>query len=249
MAGKRNDWDYALRIRGVTPRLLPMGRLGEYIKAWAALLGEGNEPQFAGVVKGSAVLRAAVPLQSRLNTKIRLISARSGSDDGAARAASTISEMMQRDRVAGEVRDRAGALILEFRRANLAAASHPSAPLHDVAVVDGVVTSMVGADDTVHLRLQDVGGITYKVTVRNLETARQLARHFRGEAVRAHVHGTWVRSADGQWQPHLLYLDRFELLDAEPTASILARLSALPGNRWATMDEPDKLLDEIRGTG
>lgn len=222
-----------------------MGRLGEYIRAWAALLGDGNEPQFAGVVKGSAVLRASIPMSSRLTTKIRLISAKVGSDEGAARAASVISEMLQHDLVAGEVRDRAGALILEFPR--LGPVALPSVFMQDVAVVDGVVVSMVGADDTVHLRLQDVGGLTYKVTVRNLEAARQLARHFRGETVRAHVHGTWMRSPDGQWQPHTLYLDRFELLDDEPAASILARLSVLPGNRWATMDDSDRLLDEIRG--
>lgn len=59
MAGKRTDWDFALRIRGVTPRTLPMARLADYLKAWAVLLGDVNEPQFAGIVNGSAVLRAS----------------------------------------------------------------------------------------------------------------------------------------------------------------------------------------------
>lgn len=245
MAGKRTDWDFALRIRGVTPRTLPMARLADYLKAWAVLLGDGNEPQFAGIVKGSAVLRASLPADSRLTTKVRLLSANAGTDESAVKSAAAIAEMMGRDRVHGEVQDRTGAVILEFRPRERVAL--PEYVMHDTAVVDGVVISLVGADDTVHLRLQDSDGSVFKVTVRSLETARNLAQHFRGEVLRAYVHGTWTRTAEGSWQPNSLYLDRFDVLDDEPASAILSRLSALPGNRWATMESPDQLLRQLRG--
>jgi len=65
--------------------------------------------------------------------------------------------------------------------------------------------------------------------------------------LRAHVHGTWKRTADAKWEPYALYLDRIEELTDEPASAILSRLSALPGNRWATMGDPQALLRIIRG--
>lgn len=222
-----------------------MARLGEYLQAWAALLGDENKPHFAGIVKGSAVLRARVGGDAKLTTKVRLVAAREGVEDQSARAYEQLATMMVRDQCTGEVRDSAGAVILEFKRQPTPEVR--PVVMQDSATVDGVVISLAGADDTVHLRLQDADGAVYKVTLRNLETARALASHFRASPIRAHVHGSWSRDADGSWRAVSLYLDRFEELDDEPAASILSRLSALPGNRWAVMADADLALRELRG--
>lgn len=245
MAGKRNEWDYALRIRGATPRGLSLSRLAEYLKAYASLLGDSNEPTFAGVVRGSALLRASVPHHRKLETKVRLITAKLDADEGLIRVVDSLAHMMSRDGFSGDIEDRQGAVILEFRRPT-AAVELREQVIHDVGVIDGVVVGLVGIDDTVHVRLQSSDGQTSKVTVRDLAIARQLALHFRGDAIRAHVHGSWKRNSEGVWEPLALYLDRFDELSDEPAGEILSRLSSLPGNRWATMDDPDGLLRNIR---
>lgn len=246
MSGKRVEWDFAFRIRGVTPKTLPMARLAEYLRVYAELLGEGNEPRFAGIVSGSALMRAQLPYDKRLDVKLRLMSAESNAAPGPGYSAvEKLSDMLEHDGLTGEVEDRQGAVILQFRRPERkdAPAEHV---VYDTGVLDGVLVGLVGLDDTVHLRLQDVGGKTYKVILRDIGMARQLARHFRGDPLRAHVHGSWKRTADGQWVPHALYLDRFEETSDEPASAILARLSGLPGNRWSTMDDPERLLRDLR---
>lgn len=253
MADSRAHWDFALRIRGVTPRSVPMSRLAEYLKQFAALLGEGNEPRFAGITQGSARLRSAVPYQHRLETKIRLMAvggkliddAPTESNDSAARAASTIAAMLEDDGVSGEVEERSGEVLLRFPR-RVDRETPKEYVVQDVGVIDGVVVGLVGIDDTVHLRLQDSSGQTNKVTLRDLGLARELGKHFRGDMLRVHVHGTWKRTAEGRWEPHALYLDRYEELSDEPANAILSRLSALPGNRWTTMNDPDTLLRSLR---
>jgi len=71
-------------------------------EAWAALLGEGNEPHFAGIVKGSAVLRASVPSSHRLATKVHLLSAQSGVDEHVTRSVMALADMRQRDKATVE---------------------------------------------------------------------------------------------------------------------------------------------------
>ena len=246
MVGRKHDWDYALRIRGTTPRAVPLARLGEYLKAYAALLGDANSPTYAGVVNGSALLRASVEPDRKAQTRTRLLAVSAGVDDALLKANDTLAQMLAADGLSGAVEDRSGAVILEFRRPDL----DPDAMEHvvqDVGIVDGVVVGLQGIDDTVHLRLLGGDGQSIKVTVRDLAQARQLAVHFRGEMLRVHLHGSWKRGPEGRWEPHAIYLDRFEELSDEPVGELLSRLSALPGNRWATMDAPHELLRRLRG--
>jgi hypothetical protein len=221
--------------------------LGEYLKVWAALLGDENEPHFAGIVKGSAVLRAAVPVGKKTSAKLRLVTAADPSSDGLSHPAKPYAQLialMASDRLVGEVKDRGGQVLLELCPRPVAAEA--KVVVHDLSTIDGVVISLAGADDTVHLRLQDFDGRVYRVTLRDLEVARKLASHFRSTAIRAQVHGSWCRGEDGTWEQQTLYLDSFDVLDEEPASEILHRLNALPGNRWATMDDADAFLEDLR---
>jgi hypothetical protein len=223
-----------------------LARLAEYLLAYAEVLGEGNEPRFAGIVNGSAYMRAQLPYDRKLDVKVRLMSVEAGgAEASASRAVRVLSDMLERDGLTGEIEDRQGAVILQFKRPERE--QDPKVHIvQDTGVLDGVLVGLVGLDDTVHLRLQDVGGKTYKVTVRDIGVARQLAKHFRGDPLRVHVHGSWKRTADGEWEPYSLYLDRYEETSDEPASTIFARLSVLPGNRWSTMGDPEKFLRELR---
>ena len=247
MAGKKHDWDYALRIRGATPRSMPLARLGEYLKVYAALLGDDNEPKFAGVVKGSALLRASIASERKTATHRRLLLIRTAAahDENLIRAHDQLADMLATDKASGGVEDRDGAVILEFTRRDVDLA-RPEHIVQDTGVIDGVVVSLVGIDDTVHLRLLDSENQSRKVTVRDINEARKLARYFRGGVLRVHVHGTWKRTGEGAWEPHALYLDRFEELGDEPASELLTELSALEGNRWSTMDDPQALLRRLK---
>lgn len=239
-------WDYALRIRGVTPRSLSMLRLAEYLEKWAQLIGEENRPVFGGVVRGSAVLRASVPFDRKLDTRSRIVSAKVGANPAASRAAESIERMMASDGARGQVEDRTGAVIYEFRKPMV----EPTPAEHvvpDVGVIDGTVVGIAGIDDTVHVRLQEGSGAVSNVSVRDMRLARHLATHFRGQPIRVHVHGTWKRDAAGVWSAHSLYADRLEELDSRTADVVLDELAAIPGNGWATVDEPEALWRTIRG--
>jgi hypothetical protein len=245
MKGSR-DWDYALRIRGVTPRTLSMFRLAEYLEEWAQLIGEENRPVFGGIVQGSAVLRASVPFDRKLEARSRIVTAKAGASPAAARAAERIERLMASDGARGQVEDRNGAVIYEFRKPVV----EPLPTEHvvtDAGVIDGTVVGIVGIDDTVHVRLQEGSGSVSSVSVRDMQLARQLATHFRGEPIRVHVHGTWKRDGAGVWSPHSLYADRLDELDPRAAAAVLDELAAIPGNGWATMDDPEALWRSIRG--
>lgn len=249
MSRKLDTWDYALRIHGVTPKSVALARLGEYLKAYAVLLGTSNQPAYAGVVKGSARLRASIPVEHRTETRVRLLSVShevdfgnvASNDDSAIRARNSLADMLARDGLSGELEDREGAVILRFEKPKpQMQAVEPI--VHDTGVIDGVVIALGGIDDTVHLRLLTRPGEEVKLTLRDLNEARKAARHFRGDTVRAHVHGTWKRTSAGRWEPHSPYLDRIEELSDEAGGDLLTRLSALPGNRWSTMADPQTLL-------
>ena len=119
MAARKHDWDYALRIRGTTPRAVPLARLGEYLKAYAALLGDANSPTYAGVVNGSALLRASVEPDRKAQTRTRLLAVSAGVDDALLKANDTLAQMLAADGLSGAVEDRSRAVILEFRRPDL----------------------------------------------------------------------------------------------------------------------------------
>jgi hypothetical protein len=116
----------------------------------------------------------------------------------------------------------------------------------DVGFIDGVVVGIAGVDDTVHIRIQEASGATHSIDLRDLGRAREVAQHFRGDPVRVHVHGTWKRCADGTWLPHTVHFDRFEVLDMGTAREVFDALSAIPGNGWADVPDPDALWKSMR---
>jgi hypothetical protein len=110
--------------------------------------------------------------------------------------------------------------------------------VQDSGTVDGIVVGMESADDTVHVRLRDMNNDEARVIVRDMSIARELARRFRDQPVRMHVHGTWKRDTSGVWSPHKLYADTFEDMDNSTPLEIFERLRKIPGNGWSDVEDP-----------
>lgn len=248
---QRSDWDYVLRLKGVTLETLGMARLAQYMAEFAALLGEDAKPVFAGVVKGSVNLRARSRTEFPALTKSRLRHAAFDDDAPGHKSFDKLTSLMLSDGARGDVLDKSSAKVIDFPskppRAKSASREYIVA---DTGEVRGVVVAVEGIDDTAHIRLQDAAtGTTTSVQVRNMDLARRAATYFRGPIVSLSVRGTWRRDEAGSWHPHSLYAEGIEPLEQEDA---LATFNALKkaSTGWSRMsaEQADAACAELRGT-
>lgn len=246
----RSNWDYALRIGGVTFETLGMARLAEYMARFAELLGPEARPTFAGAIKGSVVLRAKDRGPAAALTRTRMRTAANDETAPARAPYEKLARLLRDDCARGSVVDKNEKNVIVF----------PLSPakelrderefiISDKADLDGVVVGVEGIDDTAHLGLQDPSTlVVYRIQVRDMRLAREAAGFFRGEVIRVKVHGTWRRDGRG-WHPHSLYADAIERLDQSTAAEVFGQLHSIQGTGWATMTSQDaeRLVAEIRG--
>lgn len=241
------DWTYMLRILGTSPRTLPMDRLAEYLAEFAALLGAENEPVFAGMVNASAGLKARLPARRRASAWKRLQEAKYRPASRPGCHLRKIEALLGEDAFGpAELKDSADNVIYLFQPTKQADVL--TARIQQEGEVDGVVTGMVGADDTMHLYLRDATSRDYRLVVRNEDLARRLLSHFRVGSVRVRVHGHWVRTEDG-WMPESgkCTVDAFDVLDETPLSDVLALATGHPQNGWAQMEDPAAAWRALRG--
>ncbi|MCA3218481.1 MAG: hypothetical protein ING59_07975 [Burkholderiales bacterium] len=103
-------------------------------------------------------------------------------------------------------------------------------------------------DDTLHVRVRDLHGRDVRLTLRNLQIVRDLARAFRGGPIRLHVHGQWNRTESG-WTPdsNKCFIDRYETLDPVPPGQLFCQMRAIPGNGWAQAADAMAAWADLRG--
>jgi hypothetical protein len=224
-----------------------MSKLAEYLKDWAAVLGEANTPIFRGLVKGSVVLRATVNPQCKTEVRSRLLAIKLHTDPAAAKFVEKLNSAMARDAFQGTILDGSGAVIVDLTDQGKDAAKQVEHIIPDSGTIDGVVVGIQGVDDTVHIRIQESNGATFSVALRDLGMARRFAAHFRGDPVRVAVHGTWKRTSSGVWEPHHLTADSFEELDQSSAKDVMDKLRAIPDNGWASMADPVGFWKDLRG--
>jgi hypothetical protein len=224
-----------------------MGRIGEYLTEFANLIGHDAQPRFAGMVRGSVVLRSREQSEHPALVRVRLRDAVSDDTTPAHRAFEKINSMMAKDGARGAVIDRAKAVVIQFPGKVVAAPAENELTVTDSGELDGQLVSIVGADDTVHVRLQDVGGVTHKIVVTTLGLAQDLAKRFRTGWLRVRVHGTWKRTSEGKWEALTVYADSFEDLDDMPANEALRSLQGAPGNGWSELDDPIGEWKRLRG--
>lgn len=241
------QYSYMLRLLGRSPTKVPLRRLGEYLTEFANLLGEENEPRLVKIKNASVGLLAKVAEHRMHHTHLRLVTARTEPSSRPGKCLSNLQQMIDTDEIAeAQLQDQGGNVLYLFTGRKMEAAITPT--LYQSGSVDGVVTGLVGADDTMHLHLRDYLDRDIRILVRDEHLARTLLSQFRRGTVRVQVQGQWKRTEQG-WIPETsrCTASSFEVLDDTPLSEVLSQFAAVPGNGWATMKNPMAFWTDLRG--
>jgi len=244
------DSEYRFRIaESFSPRTLPMERLGEYMMAFAKLLGEGESVHFQRIVEGSAVLVADIdpPARPKVRERVRGVRDGRGPKD-ALKAFAELDEMLRRDNATGALLDDADVTVIPFP-GRLRPEPLVFGPFRQDGTLDGQVIRVGGKDDTVPVHLQD-GTVIYTGLNATRDMARRLGRLIYGPTIRVHGTGVWFRAGDGSWELRSFKITDFEELDETPLQDVVDSLRQVKGNGWQDVPDPvQALLEERRGNG
>lgn len=240
-------WTYMLRLPSRYPEQIRLDRLAEYMREFAHLLGLENDPKFAGIKRASTGLRARVPARKRDHVWKRIQTAKHRPGSRPAKHLQSIEEMLGEDSIrSGELLDYEGKVLYLFK-------SEEPVPMDRQVIkqageVDGVVTGVVGADDTMHLHLRDCLSRDLRLVIRSEALARELLTYFRAGQVRVRAHGCWIRTESG-WVPEVnrCYVDGFEALDETPAAEVLNAIGRHPDLGWSSLPDPMAAWRDLRG--
>lgn len=227
---------------------MPMAHLGAYIQEFAELLGDENQPVFKGIKKASIGCLAEVPVERVHHCHARIVQAKNDKNSKPGRHLREIEALMGRDSIhEAQILDEAGKVIhviFGARPNGNLAAEH----LYQEGTVDGWVTGLVGADDSMHLYVRDHFDRDLKLVVRDEALARNILSHFRSGTVRLCVRGTWLRTENG-WSPEAnkCVVRSFDPLDDTPLGEVLAVAAKVQGNGWTDANEPQAEWANIRG--
>lgn len=240
-------WTYMLRLLRRNPDRIRMDRLADYMREFAKLLGTENQPIFRGIRAASTGIQAAIPPAHQRAAYIRLQTARSAPDSKGAQALRAIEAMMAQDQIKHAEMLNASRKVM-FHLDAPAINDPVEAQIQQAGTVDGTITGIIGADDTMHLHLRDYLGRDLRLVVRNEDLARHLLSHFRLGVVRVFVHGTWIRTDQG-WVPdnNKCTVDRFEALEDTSPLEIFDAIRAIPGNGWKDLPDAAAAWRELRG--
>lgn len=245
MAGKPHS--FMLRIMQRHPDTLLVSRLGKYLVEFAELLGVENRPMFRGIRIKSTGLRAYTPPDRTPYSRALIKLAKSDPSSKPARHLHVIESMLGEDAIAeAQILDENDNVI--YGVFGHKQEDESAERLFQEGWVDGEVTGLVGADETMHLHLRDHFERGLKLNVRDVALARDLLTHFRIGSVRLLVRGTWIRTENG-WSPEAsrCTVQRFEALVDTPISQILAAASRVKGNGWGELADPIGMWEDIRG--
>lgn len=242
--------EYSFRIAdSYTPETLPMGRLAEYLDAFARLLGESSGVHLDTVRAGSAVLVAKIdePAQPKVGDRLERIKRGDGAKD-AVKAFDDLDELLRMDNATGQLMDADSAVIIPFPGRDRAAPLS-FGPFKQDGSLEGQVIRVGGTDDTVPVHLRD-GEIIHSGLFTVPEIARRIIQHYLGPTLRVHGTGTWFRDADGKWELRSFKITDFEVLDEAPLGEVVGNVRAVEGSKWNEVPDPVKqLLEERHGNG
>lgn len=236
---------YSLKLYDRTPDDMPLDKLADYIREFALILGKDNQPVFSSVSESSILLCAKIPGHKQSHVDQRLLDAQRGdTQSGASKHLLSLEILMLKDGISkAELLNPQQQVLISLHAAN-------EPVLYTVSQsgeVDGEITGVMGADDTMHITLKEWGGRIVKL-VTDVRIGRELGHHLRTGVVRLYTHGQWNRT-DAGWKPDpkKCFVDRFEVLDESGVVEIFNELRAIPGNGWATEPDPLALWRELRG--
>lgn len=229
-------------IDGYTPDTLPLGRLAEYIRNFANLVGPNSDVRFQRVGKGSAALINRAPQEVIPDVRARIAAAQHGA--GPKEAVSGFSGLkclLAEDMTTGRIKEE-NRKLLEFPRVTVP----QYGPVYEEGTLDGVVIRIGGKDETIHVHLKD-GERTY-----NCYTTTEKAKALRpylleyDKPVRVSGKGKWNRATNGQWELEVFKISDFEALSNDGLQQVLERMRQIPGSGWDTISDPLSELAKIR---
>jgi hypothetical protein len=232
-----------------SPETFPMGKLGEYMTDFAALLGRENAVHFAGLEDGSTKIAARVEFEDLPKVTTRLHDIRRGTPPkDAAKVFEQIDKRLANDNATGRIfaEGEVGAAPAELLTfpGRERPKSQSYGPFAQEGTLDGALISVGGKDETVPLRLQN-GETIYSNCETTRTIARELGKHL-FEPIRIHGTGRWMRESDDTWTLLRFRVHRFELLEKGTLRDAVTALRAIRGSGWTTMDDPLGELAELR---
>jgi len=240
---------YTLYIKAYTPETIPMARLARYMQHLAAMLGHDAAVHFERLKPGSTQLVTRIDHEDVPKVADHLAQVKRGEGSPeAAKAQAEIDNLLADDNATGFVYedDNESAQIIAFP-----GVTRPKpatfGPFNQEGSLDGVLISVSGADQTVHLQLQN-GEIKYTGIDTNRETARRLAKHMY-EPVRLFGTGRWLRDQEGKWILKKFKVESYKVLAADDLKDAIAQMREIEGSEWKAMDDPIGALRALREQG
>lgn len=239
---------YTFHINAYSPETIPMARLAQYMQNLASLFGHENAVHFKGLRPGSTQVVTVIDHEDvpKVATHIARVKRGEGSVE-ATKAQTEIDRLLADDNATGFIfeDDDKDTRIIAFP-----GVSRPKrvtyGPFKQEGSLDGILISVGGADQTVHLQLQN-GDIKYTGIDTNRETARRLARHMY-EPVRIFGTGRWFRDEEGNWLLRKFRVDSFTVLAPDDLKDAVEQMRRIEGSGWKTMDDPLGTLEALRDT-
>ena len=114
-ATRGTDWTYDLHVFGTKPKVLPLEQFGELAKRLADLLGSREHVRFAGLRSGSARLLVKVDDQAQQDVQVQLMRMQQGTVASHSAKAANVDSYLASIGLHAELRDRAGAVVLNSR--------------------------------------------------------------------------------------------------------------------------------------
>lgn len=237
-----SDLELRFKIDAYSPTTIPMERLGEYLAALGAMLGEANDVHFEKLVPGSTCILHRVEAEAAPKVEQRIAEVRTGTADVVhINAFKRINDLLKADNASGNLTRQDGTgQVLDFPGKTALEPAKPEVVVQP-GTIDGIVIRLGGKDTTVPVLVQD-GSSTYKCTTTR-DIARSLGSHIFGRELRFMGETRWMRHESGAWTLDHFTIADFIELDGSPLADIVAQLRGMPGDWGKNGDAWDELRD------
>lgn len=246
-------YEFRFKINDLTLDTISMRRVLEYLSDVATLIGRTDDVHLLRIESGSidTVFRTdrketAEKIESRVRDASRGIDnlgrRNPAVDTEVRRAFRALTKRLGEDRTTGVFMHEAGAEIIRLH--GDIAPKNAFGPFNQEGSLDGVVVRLGGVNDPVPVHLES-DSESYQCLA-SRAVARELAKHIFETPLRVYGVGRWLRNEDGQWTLENFTIRDFHPLNDESLISVIAKLRAVPGNEWGSIENPLAELDRMR---
>jgi hypothetical protein len=210
--------EYRFEIADLTPMLLSMKRLGQYISPLVDLFGYETHVHLIRVDEGSAVPCILAENHIVKGLQQRLLKVKSG--DGSRksfRAVQDLNDLLAEDKTSAVLRSPYHGLVLEFPGIKLA--TEPLVgPIQEYTEIQGELIQIGGRDDTISLHVRE--GRDIIICTASRDQGRDISLEL-FKKVRIGGDGRWIRNELGQWKlMELVYKSHKSISDESLSRSV-----------------------------